>query len=144
MPNILHRILIKARPEKVYPAFATVDGLQQWWTRHVTAGGPIQPGTILQFGFGAEGTDMRITSLIPGRRVEWQCVGGPADWLGTRLFLDVEPHGDKTILHFGQKGWREENDFYGHCNCRWGYFMLSIKSLIETGKGTPYPEALEI
>jgi hypothetical protein len=144
MPNILHRILIKGKPEKVFLAFSTLDGLQQWWTRTAEADGPFKVGMILQFYFGAEGTDMRITHLVPGKRMEWQCVGGPDDWIGTRLFFDVEAHGDKAILHFGQRGWREENDFYMHCNSRWGYFMLSIKSLIETGKGTPHPEALEI
>ncbi|MHA4811346.1 SRPBCC family protein [Flavitalea flava] len=144
MPNILHRILIKAKPDKVFRTFSTMDGLQQWWTKTASSEGVIQPGTILLFRFGTDGTEMRITHLIPGKRVEWQCVGGPDDWIGTRLFFDVEPHGDKTILHFGQRGWREENDFFMHCNSVWGYFMLSLKSLVETGKGTPYPEAIEI
>ena len=144
MANILHRILIKAKPEKVYPAFATIEGLQQWWTRFIESHDEMQPGTIVQFRFGNSGPDMKIKNVIAGKRIEWECIDGPEDWVGTKLFFDLEQHGDKSILHFGQTGWKNENDFYMHCNCRWAYFMLSIKSLVETGHGTPYPEALEI
>jgi hypothetical protein len=144
MANILHRILIKATPEKVYPSFATIEGLKEWWTRFITADNDIAAGAILRFRFGNSGPDMKVKNIIPGKRVEWECVDGPEDWIGTKIFFDLERHGDKSILHFGQTGWKNENDFYMHCNCRWAYFMLSIKSLIETGHGTPYPEALEI
>jgi hypothetical protein len=26
-----------------------------------------------------------------------------------------------------------------HCSARWAYFLLSLKSYLETGKGTPFP-----
>jgi hypothetical protein len=87
---------------------------------------------------------MRVTQQIPGKRIEWECISGPDDWIGTKIFFDVEKYGDRSILHFGQTGWKEQNDFYMHCNCRWAYFMIGLKSLAENGKGTPYPEAIEI
>jgi hypothetical protein len=30
-----------------------------------------------------------------------------------------------------------------HCSARWAYFLLSLKGLAETGKGTPFPEDLK-
>jgi uncharacterized protein YndB with AHSA1/START domain len=32
MANIIHRIGIKASPDKVYRALATIEGLAGWWT----------------------------------------------------------------------------------------------------------------
>jgi hypothetical protein len=29
-----------------------------------------------------------------------------------------------------------------HCSARWAYFLLSLKSYLETGRGTPFPEDL--
>lgn len=143
MANILHRIIINAKPEDVYKTFSTMDGLRNWWTRHATANDELKPGTIIQFRFGEGGPDMKVTKMEAGKKVEWECVSGNADeWFGTKFFFNVIPEKDKTVLFFGQTGWKEESEFYMHCNCRWAYFMLSIKSLVENGKGTPYPEAI--
>jgi uncharacterized protein YndB with AHSA1/START domain len=144
MPNILHRILIKSSPENVFRAFSTMDGLRHWWTENSQASEELKTGTVIRFRFGDEGPDMKIARIVPNKRMEWECISGPSDWTVTKLFFDVEGHKGMTILHFGQTGWREENDFFMHCNCRWGYFMVSIKNFIETGQGNPWPRALEI
>ena len=31
MPDILHRVGIKASPEKVFEALSTIDGIRHWW-----------------------------------------------------------------------------------------------------------------
>jgi uncharacterized protein YndB with AHSA1/START domain len=71
MPDILHRIEIKASSEQVYAALTEESGLAGWWTREVKAG--------LHFQFGDYGfSSMKLTELKPGERVAWQCVeGGP-------------------------------------------------------------------
>ena len=38
MPDILHRVGIKASPEEVYKALATRDGLAGWWTTNTKGG----------------------------------------------------------------------------------------------------------
>ncbi|PWT74328.1 MAG: hypothetical protein C5B59_11455 [Bacteroidetes bacterium] len=105
MANILHRILIKANSDKIYSLFSTPEGISQWWTRHVTAEDHGQTGTVMQFRFNSNtGPDMKVTLQVPGRRIEWECISGPEDWIGTRIYFDVEKYGDKSILHFGQTG----------------------------------------
>jgi uncharacterized protein YndB with AHSA1/START domain len=142
MANILHRIEIYAKPENIYPAFSTLGGLKHWWTNDAAAQEEIKTGTIIQFRFGNGGPDMKVTKMEMNKRLEWECVAGDPEWVGTKFSFDLEPADNKTILRFSQRGWKEESDFYIHCNCRWAYFMLSLKSYIENGKGTPYPEAI--
>ena len=49
-----------------------------------------------------------------------------------------------TVVLFAQRGWKEQVEFMQYCSTKWGTFLLSLKSLCETGKGTPYPENVEI
>ena len=50
---------------------------------------------------------------------------------------------NETVVLFSHADWREASEFMAHCSARWAYFLLSMKSLVETGKGTPFPEDLK-
>ena len=52
--------------------------------------------------------------------------------------------GDYTIVLFEHQGWREPVEFMYHCSTKWGVFLLSLKSLIESGKGAPAPRDVKI
>lgn len=51
MPDILHRIGIRASPEKIYAALTEQAGLAGWWTKETKATPKV--GAILQFRFEA-------------------------------------------------------------------------------------------
>ena len=53
-------------------------------------------------------------------------------------------HGDMTILVFGHRNWKEPVEFMAHCSMKWAVFLLSLKALVETGKGKPAPDDLKI
>ncbi len=142
MPEIVHRIGIEAPPARVYRALATRSGLINWWTWHV-AGEPA-PGATVQFRFGAGGPDMKMLELAPERRVRWRCLAGPEEWIGTEVSFELAPGDRETIVRFAHTGWREAGEFMAHCNCKWGYFLLSLKGWVEDGRGTPYPEDRKI
>ena len=68
MPDILHRVGVKASSEDVYKALATRDGLAGWWTTNTQ--GDSKPGGVIKFRFSAEGReiggfDMKVLELIP-------------------------------------------------------------------------------
>ena len=65
------------------------------------------------------------------------------EWVGTKLTFDLAPKGDETVVLFTHADWREPVEFMAHCSARWAYFLLSLKSYLETGKGTPFPEDLK-
>ncbi|MDB5587702.1 MAG: hypothetical protein JWP26_2672 [Devosia sp.] len=79
MPDILHRVGIKSSSvATVYDALATIKGLSGWWTSDTT--GNSKPDGVIAFRFGpAGGFDMKVLDLVPGKRVSWLVVDGPAE-----------------------------------------------------------------
>ncbi len=143
MVDILHKVGIKASsPDDVYNALTTIDGLSGWWTTN-TRGESKEGGTIL-FRFGKGGFDMKVLELDPSKRVLWQVVEGPEEWLGTKVSFDLKRDGDWTIVLFKHEGWKEPVEFMHHCSTKWGVFLLSLKSLLETGKGAPWPNEIKL
>ena len=144
MPDILHRVGIKSpSPAHVYKALTTLEGLAGWWTDDTT--GSTEAGGAIHFQFGERGFfDMKVLELHPDNRVLWQVIGGPAEWIGTKVSFELRRDGDYTILLFKHQGWKEPVEFMHHCSTKWAVFLLSLKSLIETGKGAPYPDDVKI
>lgn len=141
MADILHRVGTTATPDRVYRALTTIDGLAGWWTTDTSGDAD---GTI-RFRFGdVGGFDMKVLDLEPDRRVEWEVVDGPAEWIGTRVTFDLRREDDWTIVLFAHAGWREPVEFMNHCSTKWATFLLSLKSYVETGSGAPHPHDVRI
>ncbi|HEX6877269.1 MAG TPA: SRPBCC domain-containing protein [Nocardioidaceae bacterium] len=143
MVDILHRIGVKtSTPENVYDALTTVEGLAGWWTADTKGSGDV--GGVLEFRFAAGGFDMEVVELRPGERVAWRVVDGPEEWIGTTIDWDLRQDGDYTIVLFRHQGWKEPVEFMHHCSTKWGSFLMSLKSLVETGGGAPAPRDVQI
>jgi uncharacterized protein YndB with AHSA1/START domain len=144
MPDIRHHVGINAPRGEIYDALATRDGLQQWWTSTVT--GESQPNERLTFHFGRPEPSavMEVVELVPDKRVRWQCVVGPDEWLGTTLTFELKPNDEETFLVFTHGDWREPSDFMAHCSTKWAYFLLGLKAGLEGGKATPWPGDMPI
>jgi uncharacterized protein YndB with AHSA1/START domain len=143
MVDILHRVGVKSSSlDDVYGALTTVEGLSAWWTDATR--GDTEVGGVLQFRFRQGGFDMVVRELEPAKHVLWEVVDGPAEWVGTTVSFDLKQEDDYTIILFKHEGWREPVEFMHHCSTKWATFLLSLKSLVETGKGAPAPDDLEI
>jgi uncharacterized protein YndB with AHSA1/START domain len=143
MADILHKVGIKSSsPDDVYGALATVEGLSGWWTRDTR--GESKVGGVMQFRFGTGGFDMKVRELGPAKRVLWQVIDGPEEWVGTKISFDLKQNDDWTIVLFKHEGWKEPVEFMHHCSTKWGVFLLSLKSLLETGKGGPWPNEIKL
>jgi uncharacterized protein YndB with AHSA1/START domain len=143
MPDILHRIGIKSSASNVFHALSEERGLAGWWTKNVKASPTV--GAVNQFRFGDAGfNDMKVVELVPGKRVKWQCVDGAKEWIGTELTFELREEKESTIVLFAQRGWKEPVEFMHYCSTKWATYLVGLKSLCETGKGTPYPEDVDI
>ena len=144
MPDILHRIGIKSSsPSGAYKALTAIQDLSSWWTTDTT--GESKVGEMVKFRFGERGGfDMKVLELDPAKRVLWQVVNGPAEWIGTKVSFDLKQDGDYTIVLFNHQGWKEPVEFMSHCSTKWAIFLMSLKSLVETGKGAAYPNDVRI
>ena len=144
MVDILHRVGVQTpTPEGVYEALTTAEGLAGWWTQDVTGSGEV--GGVLAFRFPpVGGFDMEVLESAPGKRVTWRVVDGPAEWIGTTVDWELRQDGEYTIVLFSHAGWREPVEFMHHCSTKWATFLLSMKSLVETGAGAPAPQDVQI
>jgi len=144
MVDILHRVGVKtATPEKVYDALTTVEGLAGWWTDDTS--GTADVGGVLEFRFPpVGGFDMEVVQLEPRERVVWRVVDGPEEWVGTTIDWRLHQTGDYTVVLFAHQGWQEPVEFMHHCSTKWGTFLMSLKSLVETGQGAPAPRDVVI
>jgi uncharacterized protein YndB with AHSA1/START domain len=143
MVDILHRVGIKdASPEKIYDALTTLEGLAGWWTEDTN--GSADVGGVIEFRFPPGGFDMEVIERRPAERVAWKVVAGPEEWVGTTVEWDLRQDDDYTIVLFKHKGWKEPVEFMHHCSTKWATYMMSLKSLVETGEGAPSPRDVHI
>jgi len=144
MSDILHKIGVQSSSANdVYKALTTIEGLSGWWTTDTR--GESKDGGAIHFQFGDMGFfDMNVLELDPDRRVLWQVAGGPPEWIGTKISFELRREGDFTILLFKHEGWKEPVEFMHHCSTKWAVFLLSLKALVETGAGAPYPNDVKI
>ena len=143
MADILHRVGIKSSRDDAYQALATRAGLAAWWTNDTR--GDSEVDGILEFRFAPHGGfDMKVLELQPAKRVLWQVVEGPQEWIGTKISFDLKQSGEHAIVLFKHQGWKEPVEFMHHCSTKWAIYLMSLKSLVETGKGTPNPNDTHI
>lgn len=148
MANIIHRVGIKAQVRDVYKALTTLEGLSNWWTREVS--GAADEGKEIVFVFKTPSGEvkgsmrMKVMKQSQDRTVQWRCTEGPAEWIGTDITFDLSQEGEYAIVLFGHRNWKEEVEFMGHCSMKWAIFMMSLKDLVEKGKGQPSPVDVKI
>jgi uncharacterized protein YndB with AHSA1/START domain len=137
MAAIKHYLIVRSSPEKIYKTLTTKEGAANWWTVQTEIGHKV--GDVNVFDFGERYHNiMKIVDLQPNKRVEWECIEGDKEWIGTTLAFEIEKQDNDSILRFTHNKWREETDFFASCNYHWGYYMRSIKLYCETGKGMPF------
>jgi uncharacterized protein YndB with AHSA1/START domain len=146
MADIRHRIGVYAPPEQVYEALATIEGLSRWWTRDVR--GDAEQGKRIAFYFGGDqpGAIMRVAERVSVKRVVWDCVDGPGEWVGTTLTFDIYPGPAEreTVVAFTHADWREPTESMHHCSTRWAQFLLGLKTGLEGEPWHPYPDVPNI
>jgi uncharacterized protein YndB with AHSA1/START domain len=135
---ISHFLSIAASDKAVYEAITTPEGLASWWTEDLDVPGRIGSVSTFRFRSGAY-NQMRVLQLVPYRRVEWECVDGAEDWVGTRVIFRLDEQMRATRLHFVHSGWLSPTVYMASCNYQWGVHLTSLKRYCEQGRGSPDP-----
>jgi hypothetical protein len=138
MPDILHRVGINAKADKVFAALATLDGVRGWWVS--TATGDAGRGGSIDFGF----CEMKVVAADAGTLVHWRCTRGPHEWVGTEIIFRLEWKMEQTFVLFKHANWKEPVEFMHHCSTKWATFLLSLMEFVERGSGRPAPYDFKI
>ena len=145
MPEIMHLIKIRASQDKVYQAVSTAEGIRDWWTRDAALDPKV--GGNGEFGFYGHRMviKVKVAELTPSKHVAWGPVsstGGGFD--GTTISFDLTSEDGVTSVLFAHRGFKAAGENVAGATTRWGFYLLSLKRYLETGKGAPNPEDTEL
>lgn len=137
MAEIAHEIKIDASAERVFAALSTPDGMRGWHTAAVDGGGVVGTDWRLRFE-GGPTFAWRVTASDPDRMVEWECVEGPGDSVGTRVTYLVRPLDDgRTLVEQRHSGWPDTDGNFRKCNTLWGLLLDHLRRYVETERAAP-------
>jgi uncharacterized protein YndB with AHSA1/START domain len=142
--NYATTLVVSNSPKEVFNAVKDVRG---WWSEQIE-GDTDGPDQIFNYHYqDVHRSRMKITEFIPNERVVWRVednyfnfIKDNSEWKGTEITFDIERIGNQTILKFKHIGLVPSYECYDICSDAWGnYIGVSLKNLIETGKGSPNP-----
>lgn len=142
--DIKQVLQIKATPQQVYDAVTTQQGIEGWWSQVCHISSKIGELSFMKFikDDRVVGMYFRIDELQPMEKVLWTCVqnGNPA-WINTKLEFEIKKSKEGSELIFTHKNfdakWKGTPPYQMTID-GWQFFMNSLKSFCETGKGQPW------
>ena len=141
--SIEHRVGIKSELNYIYECLTTTTGLAGWWTSDTQGNG--DDGSILEFRFNDTCLKFIVSKNSPLKAVEWTYQeGGHPEWEGTKISFQLVEDQGQVFVRFAHSGWKKVTDFMAHCSTKWAVFLLSLKDFIEKGKGSPFPNDVQI
>ena len=137
MSAIIEGRIIEASPQRVWSALTQPEEIVRWWAEEAR----VQPevGFLGEFRFSppAGVLQFEVAELDQNEKVRWISRKGPPQWAGTSVTWQLEPVQSGTKLVFTHEGFAQVDEGYERTRGNWRYFLDSLKSYLETGKGTP-------
>ena len=139
MAAIVKELIIAAAPGRVWDALTKPDEIACWWTNDLSATPEV--GSLAEFRF-SQGTfviQFEVAELDQDEKVRWITRQGPATghWAGTSVTWQLTPVHNGTQVAFNHDGFAQADERYEITRAWWEHFLVSLKSYLETGKGTP-------
>jgi uncharacterized protein YndB with AHSA1/START domain len=134
MAEINHEIKIDAAPLAVYQALTSPSELAKWHTSR-TENGNGESFTI----YPKDGPTFQWKVLKPdAHTVEWQCVAGPGDSVGTIARFQISPLSDgRTLVEFSHSGWPDTKGNFRKCNTLWAVLLFHLQKYLATKQAEP-------
>jgi hypothetical protein len=135
MPQISHLVRIRGTQQAVFNRVATTDGIAQWFTSAFST--DYKKGGTLELRFPDELVMFEVTDFTEPLLISWRCISENNPWFNTEIVFQFDKNGERTIVRFDHRGWPEVSDLFRDCSMSWAYFLESLRTLIEEGRGTP-------
>lgn len=125
--------------------FDAVNDVAGWWSQEVVGVTDRVGGEFDYHYRDIHRCTLRVTDLVPGRRVAWRVVDNHFDfvqdqdeWQDTDIVFDITDAGAATQVRFTHAGLVSALECYDVCSNAWaGYIDGSLRELILTGVGRP-------
>jgi uncharacterized protein YndB with AHSA1/START domain len=142
MAAIVKELTIQATPQQVFSALTRSEEIACWWTDDLNVTPEVGSLAELRFSPPGHGTfviQFEIAELNQDEKVHWITRQGPSTghWAGTSVTWQLEPVHNGTRVIFDHDGFAQADGRYEITRSWWEHFLVSLKSYLETGKGTP-------
>ena len=137
MPAIVEELTIEATPQRVWDALTTSDEIARWWTDDLSVASEVGSLAELRFTQGTFVIQFEIAELNADEKVSWISRQGPPQWAGTSVTWQLTPVHNGTQVNFNHDGFVQADRRYEITRTWWEHFLASLKSYMETGKGSP-------
>ncbi len=138
MESIYHQVIIDADEKVVLKAITSTEGVAGWWIAECKIGEKTGEENVFYYN-NEPSLKMRINRLEE-TGVEWECVKGPEEWMGTKIVFSFTVYNSYIKLDFRHTGWKEQSEFFGTCSYHWARHMRMLRALCETGENQVKPE----
>ena len=137
MAAIFKELTIQAAPRQVWDALTQPEEIARWWTDDLSTIPEV--GSLSEFYFSKRKfvIQFEVAELEQDKKVHWLSRKGPPHWVGTSITWQLEPVQNGTRVIFTHDGFTQVDMVYEQTQGNWEYFLGSLKSYLETGKGTP-------
>ncbi len=143
MPKVKHRVGIVGDINKIYRALYEPEGLNGWWA--TTTDGVPKKGQVLDLHFRDVVTlSFRVDELAENSCVRFHCISGPGPWQDCDLTFSLKQDSDQVWVDVVHENKNASGDDFLYFSTKWVCYLLSLRDLIETGKGRPYPNDVKI
>ncbi len=136
MSAIVEELTIEATPQRVWGAITKPDEIVQWWAYEARVKPEV--GSLAEFRFRppAGVLQFEVAELDQDEKVRW-ISKSPPQWAGSSVTWRLTPVHNGTKLIFTHDGFAQVEERDERTRGAWVYFLASLKSYLETGKGTP-------
>ena len=131
---------------------ALTEQIQDWWSKNYE-GSASKVNDQFTVRFGNTFKTMRIESIEPNKEVVWRCIdqhlempegmeqlNNKREWVGNKLIWSIESRNLGTDLKLIHEGLTPEVECWGVCEQGWDQSLQSLKSLLSSGKGSPFEQ----
>ncbi|SFQ70024.1 Activator of Hsp90 ATPase homolog 1-like protein [Amycolatopsis arida] len=132
--------IVDHTPDEV---FAAINDVRAWFSETIT-GASAEVGDVFSFADEAITSGrIRVTDLVPGRRVAWHVEDAHDEWNDTTMTFEITRGEAGTTLRFTHHGLTPASACYRACSQGWTDCVnTSLRALITTGTGQPIPASV--
>lgn len=138
--HIFHDFIINENTEKIFEAFSTPSGLNNWWT--LKCNGDFIEGNCINLYFGElYNWYVDIVKFEENKLIEFKTKTAKDEWLPTSFGFKLnEINKLKTEVSFYHINWSHPSKEFKIANFCWGQLLAQLKNYIENGIITPFEQ----
>lgn len=137
MSAIVTERTIAATPQSVFNALTKPDEIARRWSDEARVKPEVGSLGEFRFRHPAGVLQFEVAELEQDEKVSWISRQGSPYWAGTSVTWQLTSVQNGTNVLFTHDGFAQAEEVYEQTRGNWEYFLDSLKSYLETGKGTP-------